>query len=714
MQKLLRQHDEMDCGAVCFAEIARLYKFDLSVADAREYVKTDKNGTTLYGIAKGAEKIGLHAEALQGTPEEMEKSVKNGEIQCPFIAHVLIGDELLHYIVVEKFLEDEINIFDPAVGNQIISRKEFYKIWTGYLMTFVKTEKFMAHKEKSNNFRSFYQHLQGQYKFLGLIFLLSVLITGVGMISAYAFKEVTDLFISEIYKKNIINMIFGGLLILYIAQSVMQMIRGKIIAGVSHTLSERLTLDYFDHVIDLKMPSIQCRSTGEYMSRMADTDTIRNAISGATVTLLLDTMMIIVGGFALWYQNSRMFIVSLVVVLVYVLIVVLYRKPLKNRNREVMEKKAEVQSFFKESIDGIETVKAAGVEDYIKDKGRKKYERFQKADFENNVTNFRQEVLVQFVELTGILVVLWMGFEFVLAGRMSMGGLIAYYVLMSYFTEPMKNLIQLQPELESALIAADRLQDIISMSVEEHETGKEMKNGDIVFKNIDFRYGGRERVLKNFSLKIEKGKNTAIVGTSGCGKTTLAKLLLKFYEYEKGEIYIGGTDIREMSVDDLRKKIVYVSQENFFFADSIKNNLILGREDVKEEEIIEICKICAVDDFVKNMPMGYDTILAENGADLSGGQKQRLAIARALLQKPEVLILDESTSHLDTITEARIKDMLSTYRQNITCIIIAHRLNTVRDCDKIVVIENGQIAEEGSHEELMKRQGTYCSLWKNQ
>lgn len=714
MQKLLRQHDEMDCGAVCFAEIARLYKFDLSVADAREYVKTDKNGTTLYGIAKGAEKIGLHAEALQGTPEEMEKSVKNGEIQCPFIAHVLIGDELLHYIVIEKIFEDEINIFDPAAGNKIISRKEFYKLWTGYLMTFAKTEKFVTHREKSKSFSSFYQYLRGQYKFLGLIFLLSVLITGVGLISAYAFKEVTDMFIGEIYKKNIINMIFGGLLILYIAQSVMQMIRGKMIAGVSRTLSERLTLDYFDHVIDLKMPGIQCRSTGEYMSRMADTDIIRNAISGTTVTLLLDTMMILIGGIALWYQNPRMFMVSLTVVLVYGLIVVRYRKLLKNRNREVMERNAEVQSFFKESIDGIETVKAAGVEKYIKDKGRKKYERFQEADYKNNITNFRQEVLVQFVELAGILMVLWMGFGFVLAGRMSMGGLIAYYVLMNYFTEPMKNLIQLQPELERALIAADRLQDIISMSVEEHETGKEMKDGDIIFKNIDFRYGGRERILKEFSLKIEKGKKVAIVGASGCGKTTLAKLLLKFYEYEKGEIYIGGTDIRELSVDDLRKKIVYVSQENFFFADSIKNNLILGREDVREEELMEICKICAVDEFVKNMPMGYETILAENASDLSGGQKQRLAIARALLQNPEVLILDESTSHLDTITESRIKNMLSKYRQNMTCIIIAHRLNTVRDCDKIVVIENGQVAEEGNHEELMGKQGVYCSLWQNQ
>lgn len=714
MQKLLRQHDEMDCGAICFAEIARLYKFDLSVADAWEYVKTDKNGTTLYGIANGAEKIGLHAEALQGTSEEMEKSLKNGEISYPFIAHVLIGDEFLHYIVVEKISEDEISIFDPAAGNTTISRKEFYKIWTGYLITFAKTEKFVTHKEKSKSFSSFYQYLQGQHKFLGIIFLLSVLITGVGLISAYAFKEVTDMFIGEIYKKNIINMIFGGLLILYIAQSVMQMIRGKMIAGVSRTLSERLTLDYFGHVIDLKMPGIQCRSTGEYMSRMADTDTIRNAISGATVTLLLDTMMIVMGGIALWHQNARMFMVSLAVVLVYVLIVILYRKPLKNRNREVMERNAEVQSFFKESIDGIETVKAAGIEDYIKDKGRKKYESFQKADYQNNVTNFRQEVLVQFVELAGILLVLWMGFEFVLAGRMSMGSLIAYYVLMSYFTEPMKNLIQLQPELESALIAADRLQDIISMSVEEHETGKEMKDGDIVFKNINFRYGGRERVLKNLSLKIEKGKNIAIVGPSGCGKTTLAKLLLKFYEYENGEIYIGETDIRELSVDDLRKKIVYVSQENFFFADSIKNNLILGREDVKEEELIEICKICAVDEFVKNMPMGYDTILAENASDLSGGQKQRLAIARALLQKPEVLILDESTSHLDNITESRIKDMLSKYRKNMTCIIIAHRLNVVRDCDKIVVIENGQVAEEGNHEELMEKQGAYCSLWQNQ
>jgi len=714
MKKLLRQHDENDCGAVCLARIAKLYKYDLSVANAREYVRTDKNGTTLYGLVKGANRIGLSAETLQGTQDELEKSIKNGEIKCPFIAHMLIEDQLLHYVVVEKISEDNINIFNPAIGKETILKKDFYKLWTGYVVTFQKTSEFIQHKEKADGLKKFYQYLSGQYKFLGIVLGLSLFITGTGIVSAYAFKEITDWFIGGIYEKNIVNMIFGGLLILYIVQSIMQLVRGRMIAKISRTLSQRLTLDYFDHVIGLKMFDIQCRSTGEYMSRMADIDTIRTAISGVTVALLLDTLMIIIGGIALWHQNSIMFKVSVLVVLAYIAIVVWYRKPLKKRSREVMEKNAEVQSFFKESIDGIETVKAAGAEEYIRAKGRRKYEKFQETDFQNNIINFQQEVLVQFVELAGILGILWMGFKFVLANKLSMGGLIAYYVLMSYFMEPMKNLIQLQPELESAIIAADRLQDIINMSVENIDVGKKVECGDIVFKDIDFRYGGRGRVLKDFSLKIKEGTTVAIVGESGSGKTTLARLLLKFYEYEKGEIYISGTDIRKLSVDDLRKKIAYVSQENFFFAESIRNNLILGNKNINEEEMMEICKICAVDEFIKNMPMGYDTVLIENAADLSGGQKQRLAIARALIQKPKVLILDESTSHLDAVTESKIREMLSKYRKNMTCIMIAHRLQTIKDCDKIVVMEKGHIAEEGSHDQLIKKHGKYYNLWQNQ
>lgn len=714
MQKKIKQHDENDCGAACLAEMARLFGYDMSVAVARDYVKTDRNGTTLYGITRGAEKIGIDAQVLHGSKEELEESLKATEIKFPFIAHMLVDESLLHFAIISEISDKKVNLWDPASGKKVISKNEFYRMWTGYIITFAKTDAFKEHKEPYKKFEVFQEYLKGQYKSMSVVLILSLLITGIGISSAYVFKYLTDQLISEIYIKNTINLIFVGLLVLYIVQSAAQMIRGTIITKMSRFISEKLAMDYFTHVIDLKISGLQSRTTGDYMSRMSDIETIRNAVSGATVVILLDTVMIVIGGTVLWNQNPKMFVVSLLVVLVYIAIVALFRRPLEDTNRKVMECNAEVQSFFKESIDGIEVIKAVSAEKQVKFKAKDKYSRFQNADFRNNILNFKQDTLVQFVEMAGVLGILWLGFNFVIAGKMTMGELIAYYILMSYFTEPVKNLMQMQPELESALIAAERLQDVIQMPTEERECGKKMNSGEITFDAIGFRYGGGVRVLDNFSLHIKKGEKVAIVGESGSGKTTIAKLLLKYYDYEEGEIYIDKKNLKELATEDVRKKIAYVSQDNFFFSDSIYNNLILGNPEISKEKVMEICQKCEVDSFVRDLPMGYDTILEENASNLSGGQKQRLAIARALIQQPDILIMDESTSHLDAVTESKIKNIFSDIDSNMTLILIAHRLNMVKDCDNIVVLEDGRVSEMGKHQELLQNRENYYKLWKHQ
>jgi ATP-binding cassette subfamily B protein len=329
-----------------------------------------------------------------------------------------------------------------------------------------------------------------------------------------------------------------------------------------------------------------------------------------------------------------------------------------------------------------------------------------------------QDVVTDAVELIGTIIILWIGFSMVLQDKITVGVLITFYALISYFTGPIKNLIQLQPTIQKAFVAAERLNDILELEVEKNNVSNNFKSNDktlidtLEFRHVYFRYGNRELTLKDVCLQLKRGEKIAIVGESGSGKTTIAKLLLGFYEPENGEILINNESTKERGFNDLRRNIAYVDQNTFLFADTIKNNMMLGNEEVSDEEIWESCIKSHISEFIQGLPLKLDTPIDENGENLSGGQKQRIAIARALLRKPQILILDEATSNLDTITEDAIKDAIFKMNDNLTCIIIAHRLSTIRQCDCIYVMENGYVVEYGSHDELVDLNGKYAQLLK--
>lgn len=743
--KLILQHDERDCGAACLSMIAAYYGLKLPISRYRELTKTDKSGTNLYGLVAGAESVGFKAEALSGTPDELMEGIASGEIGFPFIAHTVSEDAMLHYVVVCGLKRGRFLIADPGRGKRKLTPEQLFSCWTGYIVTFERTEAFRKGNETRGSFVKFFAMLKGQYRRLALILALSLLISAIGILGSFVFQLVLD-DLTPAYEESVetrteetehthgdespveqflesiathtsdMNLVFCALIGLYLLQAGIQLARSYLIILLSRKIDIRLTLSYYNHIMELPVSSVMVRQTGEYLSRFSDTATIRQAISTATLTLLMDSLMVVACGFILYTQNARLFYVSLLMIFFYAVVILIFRKPIERSNRGVMERDARLQSYFKESIDGVETVKAARAENQVKEKTTEKFYGFIDAILKNSIISASQDTLAGAIELVGTVVILWLGFSMASAGQMTIGSVITFYALLAYFTEPIKNLIELQPTLQTAFVAADRLNDILELKSEDMKTGAVLPNevSRWDFQNVDFRYGNRELTLHKVSLTLRQGEKIAIVGESGSGKTTLAKLIMRFYEPERGKILAEGQNINMFSLSELRRNIAYVDQNTFLFSDTILNNLRLGNESATEDEIKQACRISHAAEFIEKLPLGYETPLDENGANLSGGQRQRLAIARALLRKPQLLILDEATSNLDTITEAGIKNTIFRLDSNLTCIIIAHRLPTVKSCDRIYVMNEGRIVESGTHDELMKTNGIYRQMWDKQ
>lgn len=712
--KCIRQHDINDCGVACLATVCREYGLKVSIGKIRQVSGTDKEGTSAYGIINAAESLVFTAKGvIASNPEEIFQ-----EFPKPAIAHVIIDNTLMHYVVIHRVSKEEIVIADPAKGVIKYKSEDFLKIWTGVLIFITSEQSLKKCDETKGLFERFWGVIKPQRKFLGTLFISSILITILGIIGSFYFRFLID----DILPNNkhnslmIMSMIMIGIVIFKIT---IEFFRSLLLIHMSQNMDKSLLLGYYNHVIELPMSFFGTRKVGDIISRFNDGAKIRDAILATTLTIMIDTIMAIIGGGILYIQNHKLFVICFVPIALYLILVFVFKKALEELNRSYMQNNAELTSYLVESIEGIETVKAFNGERKVNLESEKKFVKLIKSIFKYSYVNNIEVSLMTGIKAIFGIVILWLGGHLVLKGEISIGVLISFNVLLSYFIEPMERIISLQPQLQSAIVAADRLGEILEIDKEksvdeENKIIPKTLLGDISLKSIYFRYGTKKLILNNINMYIKQGEKVALVGESGSGKTTIAKLLMNFYNIEKGEIIINNHNIKDISKEALRNKISYISQDSFFFSGTVIENLQFANKDATYQEIIAVCEKVHIHEYIMSLPLKYETLLEEKGANLSGGQRQRLSIARAILKKPEILIMDEATSNLDSITERAIERTIEDCTKNVTTIIIAHRLSTIMKCDKIYVMDKGEIIEFGSHEELIRNKGYYYNLWKGQ
>lgn len=711
----IKQNDLKDCGPACLAMISRYYGLTMPISKIREIAGTDLQGTNIKGLMEAGERLGFEVKGVKATNKNALE-----EIQLPAIAHIVVNGGLLHYVVIHKIKKNKIYIADPEKGLITYMLDEFCQIWTGILVLMSPSKNFQKGNESQNTLSRFLFLLKEQKGLLVPLFFTSIFFNLFGLLGAFYFKFLIDDIVTNQLLQTL-HIVSIGIIILYIFKVLLSYFRTHIILYLSRRIDIQLILGYYRHVIGLPMNFFETRKVGEIISRFMDASKIRDALSTVTVTLMIDTVMVTVGGILLYIHSPILFSVTLLLIPFYISIIFAFHKPYQSINREEMESNAKLTSYLVESLNGISTVKSYNAEKEVFFQTESRFVNLLKNVFKRGMLSNLQGSIKMGLELIGGTVILWVGAMQVLKGNMTIGELITYNALLAYFLNPIENLIGIQPTMQSALVAGERLNEIFDLEAEKSEkeynkVSPKKLSGKLECSNVTFRYGTRKNVLNNISFSIEPGSQVAFVGESGSGKTTISKLLMHYYEAQEGDIYYDDYHIKEINRTALRNQIAYVSQESFFFSASIYENLCFGLERlVTLEEVIEVCKQVCVHEFVGELPLRYETYLEENASNLSGGQRQRLAIARALLKKPDILILDEATSNLDSTTEKNITDMLKELgSQGVTVIMIAHRLSTIQHANQIFVMEKGNIIERGSHEELLFYQGEYYRLWKNQ
>ncbi|SFW41933.1 ATP-binding cassette, subfamily B [Sinomicrobium oceani] len=709
---LIKQHDITDCGAACLASISAHYNLQIPIARIRQYASTDKKGTNVLGLIEAAQKLGFEAKGVRGDLNSLFKIPK------PAIAHVIVREVLHHYVVIYEVTKTHVVVMDPGDGKvHKKTHKEFQEEWTGVLVILMPDQSFSSGNEKVSSLRRFWFLLRPHKFVLLQAFFGALIVTLLGFSTSIYLGKITDYVLTGSNTK-LLNLLSVVMLILLVLQIVVSVFKDTFLIKTGQQIDARLILGYYKHLLKLPQQFFDTMRVGEIISRINDAVKIRTFINGVALSLTVNVLILVFSFALMFFYYWKLALIMLAIIPFYIGIYIITNKLNKKAERKVMERAADLESQLVESLNSVGTIKRFGLESFANIKTEARFINLLNIGYKSALNTVFSGTSSTFISQLFTIILLWSGSYFVIDREITPGELLSFYAIIGYFTGPVAQLVEANKQIQNAWIAADRLFEIMDLEREEQDDKIKLTReniGDIAFRNVFFRYGTRVEVFKDFSLDIPKGKITAVIGESGSGKSTLISLLQNIYPIQKGKILIGEYDLKYIENSSLRDLVGVVPQKIDLFGGNVVENIAVGEFQPDMERIMKICKSIGILSFVENLPNGFATYLGENGATLSGGQKQRIAIARALYKQPEILVLDEATSSLDSTSESFVQKTIATLReQNKTIIVIAHRLSTVVHADKIVVLDKGEVVEQGSHKELYADKGHYYTLWQQQ
>jgi ATP-binding cassette subfamily B protein len=696
----IQQLTEMECGAACLAMVLGFHGHEVSLEQLRDLCGGGRDGVTARTIVDAGTALGLRGRGVRAGVEDLALLTPGSTI---------LHWELNHFVVFAGLRGRDVEIVDPAVGRRLVSAEELSASFTGIALLFEPNDLFRKQKRQDPLYPALRQ-LVSESGLLRRVVVMSLVLQVFGLALPLLTGQVIDKVIPR-GDVQLLGVLLVGLGALVVFRGLGQLVRGHLLLHLRTRLDAAMTVGFLDHLVSLPFSFFQQRSAGDLLMRLGSNTVVRDRLTATALSGILDGLMVVGYLVLLLIGNGTMALTTLAVGGLDAGVFLLVRR----RQREVatreLARESKVHGFEVEMLTAMQTLKSSGTEQRAVERWSNLFVEQLNVQIERDRLGLKVDAVLTAVRSAGPLVILAVGASQVLAGRLSLGGMLALAAVAGGFLEPLANLVQTLIGLELVRGTLDRVRDVLE-AVPEQEPGSRRParlGGAIALDHVSFRYhGGSPLVVDGVSLKIEPGQFVALVGRSGSGKTTLASLILGLYVPTEGRVTFDGLDLRLLDLGALRRQVGVVNQELDLFGATVRDNISLGDPSLTIEDVEAAARLACVHEDIDALPLGYDTMLAERGGAVSGGQRQRLALARALVRKPAILLLDEATSALDAATERDVHTALG--RLSCTRLVIAHRLSTIRRADLIVVVDQGKIVETGTHGTLLATGGAYARL----
>lgn len=708
----VRQHSEEDCGAASLATITKHYGRIFTISRIRETVGTGQQGTTLLGLKRGAQALGFNARSVKAPPEIMDNL---SQIPLPAVIHW----KGYHWVVLYGQRGKKYVVADPGVGLRYLSKAELAEGWKNGVMMLLEldAERFFAQPDDSNKRNGFLRFLKRVLPYRGLLaeaVLINLFLGLLSLVSPFFIQILTD----DVLVRGDTQLLQGvviAVVVMNLIRSSLGLVQSNLIAHFAQRLELGLVLEFARKILYLPLSYYESRRSGEIVSRLRDISEINGLVSQIIISLPTQFFIAVISFCFMLFYSWKLTILAVIITIVMSLSTIIFLPNLQQKTRALLVADAENQGVLVETFKGALTLKTTNAAPQAWDEFQSRFSHVANITFRTIQISIYNNVFSSLVSNVGGIALLWFGSSLVISKELSIGQLLAFNSMNGNFDGFITSIISFVDRFVRAKTATERLGEVIDATPENPNEGKKPfaeipDAADIICTDLNFHHTGRVALLKDFTLTIPGGQVTALIGKSGCGKSTLAKLIASLYGLQSGNIRIGIYNLQDIALECLRQQVILVPQEPHFCSRSILENFKFSYPQVTFEQIVKACQIANADEFISQLPDKYQTVLGEFGANLSGGQRQRLAIARAIVTDPPILILDESTGALDPVGEAEVLDNLLSSRQGKTTIMISHRPRVINRADWVVLLENGELKITGTPDELRLLEGKHLDF----